>query len=110
MMNADIDHAAVTAVPPIAPGSLIMAAVPPCPLCGYDLAATFAAGQRRCPECGWTFTEADLQLLGPSNLRGQPRSLAPGDRRISGPMLLAALAALSIAAIAFTLVIAALDK
>lgn len=65
--------------------------IPPCPRCGYDLRATVQTGGNRCPECGWKFTPHDLALLGASNLEGQPRTLKPGEKRIRGPWLLAAL-------------------
>lgn len=69
---------------------------PPCPVCGYDLRGTVEAGEKACPECGWEFTAADLALLGPSDLKGEPKSLKSAESRMSGPLLLIILAIISV--------------
>lgn len=77
--------------------------IPPCPMCGYDLSATVAAGLHTCPECGWTFSDEEIALLGPSNPEGAPRSLRPQERRIGGPALLIILAIVTILLVALAL-------
>src|SRR5690349_17560782 len=85
---------------------LVPKAVPPCPRCGYDLSGTVAGGGDQCPECGWEFTTHDLELLGPSNLRGEPRTLKPAESRMRGPWLLVILALISVLFVTLALYLA----
>jgi hypothetical protein len=62
-----------------------------CPRCGYHLRGTIDAGLDRCPECGRTFTLAEL-LIGNADASATPGSINPRDVVLPGrPVVLAGL-------------------
>lgn len=70
-----------------------------CPRCGESVADALHRGKRRCPSCDAHFTSRDLgwRMI---DLAGEPISLSPYEKRLSGRNMLLVLAILIVVLIA----------